>query len=263
MRSLFLLSLHAFTFSACTEPSESSPENLAEPPALTNAADSLAWRILGAAGGPEAWNALPRLRFDFAAVRDTTETFRARHFWDRTSGQYRVEYPVGEDSTLVAVFDVETFDPAVPTGSAAINGMPLDSTQAAERLAEAYERFVNDTYWMLAPLKVFDPGVRRTLAPDSVGTGVLQLTFEGVGLTPGDQYWLFTDTDGRVVRWRYLLEGGYEGDFRWEQYTDLPTPAGPLRLARRKATEGRAILTEPFPADSLADVPFDDLHPRL
>ena len=234
-------------------------------PALTNGADSLAWRITEAAGGLTAWAALPRLRFDFAVVNDSTERFRAKHLWDRTSDRFRAEYPVGEDSVLVALFDVRTFNPEHPTGRAAINGVAVDSTQTAMRLADAYERFINDSYWLLAPLKLFDPGVHRALVPDSADaeTEVLLLSFENVGLTPGDRYWLRADASGRLVSWTFLLKSGNEGHYRWEDYAELPTPAGTLHLTQRKVRNGRAILTEVFPADSLDRALFDDLNPRL
>ena len=111
-------------------------------------------------------------------------------------------------------------------------------------------------------------GVRRALAPDSsdADTDVLLLSFEDVGLTPGDRYWLHADSTGRLVAWTFLLEGnttGLASRFTWSDYTELPTPGGSLVLARRKARGGRAIVTEPFPADSLGADVFDDPRPRL
>jgi hypothetical protein len=263
MRYLYaLLALAACTPSGPEEPTGPPP---APRPALATAADSLAWRIVQASGGLDAWQALPRLRFDFASVRDTAETFRARHLWERTTGRYRIEYPVGEDSTLVALFDAAQFDPDAPSGTAYLNGALLDSIAARERLREAYEQFVNDTYWLLAPLKLFDPGVRRTLAPDSAraGVDVLHLSFENVGLTPGDRYWLSADRTGRLVHWSYVLESGRPGSYVWGDVVSLPTPRGPLRLATRKHAGPRAILTPVFPAEDLPADVFERPTPVL
>ena len=241
-----------------------TPE-LSARPALENGADSLAWRIVESAGGLDAWHGLRRLRFDFAVVRDTVETFRARHLWDRPTGRYRVEYPVGQDSTLVALFNVQRFAPSAPEGAAFINGRPLDATPQQERLIEAHERFVNDSYWLLAPLKLFDPGVRRALAPDSArdAADVLLLSFDGVGLTPGDRYWLTADGAGRLMRWSFALEGGGQGTYRWEEPVRLPTPQGDLLLPTRKRTAGRAIRTPVHSAEGLPEDVFERPTPVL
>jgi hypothetical protein len=254
MRPLLpLLSLLA----ACAPPQSEAPASpRATQPALATAADSLAWRLVEGAGGLEAWSSLPHLRFDFAVGQDTVEGPRRKHLWDRATGRYRLEFPAGDDSVLVALFDVDAFDPAAPTGAVYYDGTPLDSAEVRRWLPEAHARFINDTYWLLAPLKLFDPGVRRALAPDSAHAGldVLHLSFEGVGLTPGDQYWLFADADGRLVRWSFLLEGGRGGTYAWDDLARLDTPAGPLRLATRKHAPGRAILTPVYPAEG---IPFD------
>jgi hypothetical protein len=243
------------------DPSGAAPSR----PPLATATDSLAWRIVEAAGGLDAWDALPVLRFDFAVVRDGIETSRLKHLWDRRSGRYRLEFPAGSDTVLVALFDVDAFDPAAPTGAVYHDGAPLDAAATREWLGEAYERFINDTYWLLAPLKLFDPGVRRALAPDSARAGVevLHLSFENVGLTPGDRYWLSVDATGRLVRWAYLLESGRQGAYGWDDVATLSTPAGPLRLATRKQAPGRAILTPVYSADGLPPDAFERPTPLL
>jgi len=38
---------------------------------------------------------------------------------------------------------------------------------------------------------------------------VLKLTFENVGLTPGDTYWAYVNRETHLIdRWEYILEGG-------------------------------------------------------
>lgn len=250
-------------WAGCAEAPEPPPEHAELP--LFSAADSLAFLITENAGGLAAWESMPVLRFDWVAERDSEEVFRVRHLWDRQSGAYRVEYPVGEDSTLVAVFSVDDFDMETPAGRAYLNGNPVDSTEMAARLADAYERFINDSYWLLVPFKLFDPGVHRNMAPDSsdAESNVLRLTFENVGLTPGDRYWLRADSTGKLMSWSFLLENGAEGHYVWTDYEYVPTPAGSLYVATRKQASGRAILTQVFAADSLDDDIFLDPRPRL
>lgn len=266
MRRLALLLPILVLLAACREPDAPAPRALTPGPPLHDAADSLAARIAGAAGGAEAWAALPALRFDFAVAADTGVVSSRSHLWDRATGRYRLEWTTG-DSLLVALFSVENVADGRPDGTVYLHGAALDTAAARAYLGGAYGRFINDTYWLLAPLKVFDPGVRRGLAPDSADadTEVLTLAFEDVGLTPGDRYWLRADrATGRLVGWTYALESGRTGAHRWEDVVELPTPAGPLRLATRKsAPDGaRAILTPVAPTE-VDEAAFTDPRPRL
>ena len=83
-------------------------------------------------------------------------------------------------------------------------------------LKNAYGRFINDTYWLLAPWKIFDPGVHLAYdgekpCPGGGTCDVLRLSFDNVGLTPKDKYWLWITRDGRkMVQWQYLLNGSTE-----------------------------------------------------
>jgi hypothetical protein len=233
-------------------------------PRLETEADSLAFRITEGAGGLRVWEALPALAFEWAVVRDSIEVTRRHHLWDKKNDRYRIEWPLGDDSVAVAVFAPSAFDVASPSGRVAINGVELSGAQRAERLEEAHGRFVNDSYWLLAPLKTLDPGVRREVDRES-GFPMLALSFDGVGLTPGDRYWLeVDDVTGTMTGWSYLLEGD-TARTRWEWIDpiELGTPDGALRLPRMKVVEGSrsVILTEPSLPDDLDPSVFETLTP--
>jgi len=71
---------------------------------------------------------------------------------------------------------------------------------------------VNDTYWLLMPYKMRDPGVVLTLAgSEKKGEDrwdKVLLTFDSVGLTPRDRYWVFVNAKtGLVDRWEFVLKG--------------------------------------------------------
>ncbi|GAB5534069.1 MAG: hypothetical protein Rubg2KO_03180 [Rubricoccaceae bacterium] len=252
---LLLLALGLASLSGCTS-SDRAP--------LVTAADSLAWDITQASGGLDAWDNLPVLRFDWVIRNDSAETYRTRHLWNKASDLYRVEWPVGDDSTLVAVFSPSSFDPEAPSGQIALNGDSLSGDEKRERLSDAHGRFINDSYWLLAPLKVLDPGVRRELAPDS-GRGVLAMSFEGVGLTPGDRYWIETDPQtGLMTGWTYVLEGSQDGSpTHWDWTDPQLIPDTNILLPIRKVREGRQIVTEVFEAPAPDAGTFTDLTPRL
>ena len=233
-------------------------------PRLETAADSLAFRVTEAAGGLDTWEALPGIAFEWAFVRDSVEVVRNWHVWDKTGDRVRSEFQIGADSVVVAVFSPSAFDPEAPVGQAALNGTVLAGEIATEQLAGAQSRFINDSYWLLAPLKVFDPGVVRAVETRDHVVG-LALSFEGVGLTPGDRYWLAVDDgSGATTGWAFVLESGNEGDFVWLDPIDLDTPLGPLSFATEKASRagGSAILTEPEALLEIDESLFTDLTPR-
>lgn len=238
----------------CTSGSESdgtmavAPTDTIEP---ETRADSVAYRLLQAHGA-DAWAAAPYLRFNFGVEGPNGAQVVARHLWDRTTGDYRVEWSTGPDSSYVALVNIREVRGGVPSGTAYLNGTALDSSADRQARQEAYGRFINDTYWLLAPLKTFDPGVRRTYLPDSSTAehDVIHLTFGNVGLTPKDEYWLYVSTEtGRLDRWAFHLQGMDETTppqpFDWTGYRELQAPNGTVHLASRKEAVGgnQALLT--------------------
>jgi hypothetical protein len=239
---------------------------------LESKADSVAFQLLDAHGA-DALASAPYLRFNFAVETPAGTTVVGRHLWDRSTGTYRVEWSGGTDSTYVALIDVRDVTQGDPTGSVSLNGTELTGQAARNARRQAYGRFINDTYWLLAPLKVFDPGVNRTYRPDSSTAehDVLHLTFNDVGQTPGDEYWLYVSTEtGRLDRWAFHLQSMAEETpprvFEWTADTTLQAPDGPVRLATRKQVVGgeRAILTYDIALPSSPPVgAFSDLNPML
>jgi len=249
---------------ACTPPE--APRDAADAsPRMETRADSIAWRMAEGAGGQAAWDALPALRFSFGVERDGERSVVAHHLWDRQRNRYRAEWaaPGTPDSVYVALFSDWPSE-----GAVYLNGHPVDSVGTGTALAAAERRTINDTYWLLAPLKAFDPGVTRTYEPDSSDARheVIRLAFDGVGLTPGDQYWLAVDrATGRLDRWTFLLQNADAArSFRWTGYETLDGPAGRVTLSTRKEplAGGAAILTTDLDAPAPADDWFTDRAPR-
>jgi hypothetical protein len=214
-------------------------------------ADSVAVRLLEAHGA-NAFASAPYLRFNFAVETPEGEQVVARHLWNRSTGDYRVEWASGPDSNYVALVNVRDVEDQRPEGTVYLNGTELTGEEAQAAREQAYGRFINDTYWLLAPLKVYDSGVNRHYAADSSTAEheVLRLTFGDVGLTPGDTYWLDVSTEtGRLDRWSMHLQGMSEEatprSYTWTDYVTLEAPEGEVTLARRHEAAERdlAILT--------------------
>jgi hypothetical protein len=166
--------------------------------------------LQGAMGGMKQWNKVRYLRFDWAVERDGVEAARAQHLWDRRDGRYRVEWKTREGQTMLALFDVDT-----RAGRVWVDGVEASGDDAKKHLERAYGRYINDTYWLLMPWKLSDPGVHVETAGERSADGktfdILHIWFDQVGLTPGDQYWAFVDRQsGLMDRWAYFLEGDHK-----------------------------------------------------
>ena len=156
--------------------------------------------------GGAALRAAGALSFTFAVGSDGKEAAAFRHVWDLRTGRYAVEGPTDRGRVRVV------FDLATRQGRAWLDGAPQDGDAARQSLEWGYGRVVNDTYWLLVPFKLLDPGVRLASAGERSEEGrtfdLLALSFDGVGLTPGDRYTLWIDRQTRRVdRWEMLLEG--------------------------------------------------------
>ena len=201
-------------------------------------ADALARKVAEAAGDPYA---LSSLEFTFVVQAGEQEKARRSHSWQPQAGTLTVT--VGGSSVQFEALG-ET-DPTAfvddPSAHASDWARVAPGTEPP-RAAEAWRAFLNDSYWLLAPAKVMDEGVRRSLDEE----GRLLLSFDGVGVTPGDLYVLTIDAESsRVLEWSFVLESGRASQFSWS----APDAAGPLMISQtRTSPDGDFV------------VRFEDIH---
>ena len=119
-------------------------------------ADQVARELIAALGGEGAWEKARQLRFDFLVEREGTRAAEFQHVWDRYTGDYRLMGRDKSGAPYAVYFNVNT-----RAGAAYVNGRAVEGEEKDKLLETAYGRFINDTYWLLAPWKVFDPGVSR------------------------------------------------------------------------------------------------------
>lgn len=161
-------------------------------------AAEIAQRSLDAMGGADAWQDTRFLRFDFFGFR--------LHHWDRYTGRHRLEGKNREGQSYVVLHDIDSRQ-----GRAWLDGQELEGEDLEKWLEQAYGAWINDTYWLLMPYKLLDPGVHLSWDGEATEDGKtfdkLKLTFESVGLTPGDTYWAWIDREtGLMDRWAYFLQ---------------------------------------------------------
>lgn len=112
------------------------------------------------------------------------------------------------------------------SGRAWSDGKEMAGEQKAKLIQTAWSYWCNDSFWLLAPNKIKDPGTMRSLVnvskeyPNHQG---LLVQYNSGGVTPGDAYlWLIDDSGipSGYKMWVSILpiKGLYTS---WEGWTDL------------------------------------------
>lgn len=169
--------------------------------------DVLARRMVESLGGATAFQQLRYVGFAFVPKKGGKELSRREHAWDPWTGRARVRWQrEGKDiSVWLSLGD--------KSGVAIVDGARVtDEAEKKKYLDDAYAAWVNDTYWLISPYKVFDPGVHRAV----IGRRLRTSFDDGVGLTPGDVYLYDFDDEGKLAGWSWLLQSGRTGSFRFE-----------------------------------------------
>jgi hypothetical protein len=165
-------------------------------------------RMMVALGGPEAWSATRYIYFTFALKSGEDEITRRTHLWDKGTGRHRVEGVDNEGRRYVLIHLVG--DPAMLVAD--IDGEKITDVQLLLGLKEqATALWTNDTYWLLMPYKLKDPGVILAYDGEVADGGqtydVVRLSFDHVGMTPGDHYWAYVNRQsGLMDRWAFHLQ---------------------------------------------------------
>ena len=231
-------------------------------------ADSLALLVYEAAGGADVWSRVPYIGFSYVHVIDRTPSREVRHLWNRQTNQYRLEVMGPSGEPYVILFDVDTGE-----GKAYWAGDELVGQDLQQQLDFARLRFVHDTYWLLAPLKLFDPGVERVYVADSSdeAVDVLKVKFSIPGHAPAEEYWFHVNKQSRlIVLCTYWAPQDAPDvpprQFVWHGYRQLRTRHGNLVLSTQKSGVGTssALVTENiWLPSSLPEDMFDSSEPRL
>lgn len=163
----------------------------------------IAQAVMEKMGGWESWDRTACVSWRFFGGR--------RHYWDRPSGDIRIEQvrhraegAEQEDDYLI-LMNVHTLKGRVwKNGEELAAGEELDGW-----LERGHKIWINDSYWMFMPYKLLDPGVTLRYAGEGVmlddrPADVLELTFSGVGYTPENRYAVYVGREtGLVEQWDF------------------------------------------------------------
>ena len=156
-----------------------------------------------------AWKKTGVVRFTFLGHR---------HLWDRRRNFDRIEF--GNHTVLLRIRE--------QTGRVWKKGKEVMDEKAKKKLLrEAYEMWVNDSFWLNPVVKIFDHGVTRGIVRDKNGAQLL-VEYASGGVTPGDAYlWTPGSNGAPPSGWRIWAQrlplGGLSAS--WEDWITLSTGA--------------------------------------
>jgi hypothetical protein len=193
--AILLISTLGLTAMQCQQRTAPAQENASASGQVASAADPKAGevisRVMQQMGGKKAWDQVRYVAWSFAG---------SYQIWDKHANTYRYE----KDS-IVAVTNLDTQE-----GKAYIHGKEVTGTEAGKKILERmYPAWANNSYWLIMPFKLADPGVTvRHVGEGQTEAGepadFLELTFKEVGVTPQNKYVIAVDKErGLVTQWAF------------------------------------------------------------
>lgn len=172
-------------------------------------ADQLAYKML------EALNQEAYLNTDYLEW-----TFKGRHHykWYKSDKTCEVSW---DDMTILLDLKNNT-NSKVFAGKQEYNGI-----EKQDYIDKATRYFNNDSFWLVAPYKVFDEGSERRLVKTEDGNEALLITYTTGGTTPGDSYLWHLDDSGKPKSFQMWVDilpiDGFEAT--WSDWTTTESGA--------------------------------------
>ena len=151
---------------------------------------AIADRIVENMGGRENYDKVRYVSWNFFGKRF--------HIWDKHTGDIRIEY--GDDFNNLLLMNIHSKEGKLWEDGVAVT----DAAKLNDKMGWGYKMWINDSYWLVMPFKLHDPGVNITYAREDLSlkgkpVDVLTMTFEEVGVTPNNKYELFVDKETQLI----------------------------------------------------------------
>lgn len=208
-------------------------------------AEQLADKMLSALNHT-AWEQTGALKWSFRGAH--------HYLWDRNApngGAVEVKW----DANVVQFYTEKYHE-----GIAKVQGEAVTGESAKELIETAWGYFCNDSFWLIAPFKVRDPGTTREWIDLGNSEEGLLVTYDSGGVTPGDSYLWLLDEDGTPKAWKMWVNiipvGGMKAT--WEGHETYSTG---VRLSTLHTMEGFNLeLTDVAAGADLRDLGVSQDH---
>lgn len=199
----------------------------------TKQADELATKMLTALNKP-AWDSTSTVAWTSTGGHDFV--------WDKKHEFVQVKW--GKNDVLLNLKEWNK-------GKAFIEGKAIIDAELDVLRGKAWSIFCNDSFWLIAPYKVFDAGVSRSIVKSEDGSDALLVSYASGGVTPGDSYLWILDKTGVPKSYKMWVKiipiGGVPAT--WENWKTTKTGAviatnhklGPVDLIIENLRTGRDL----------------------
>lgn len=208
MKKLWFILIGFTVMAACSPKSAPAPKPLPAAAGSDPKALAVADAVMKAMGGQQAWDETHYISWNFFGRRTLK--------WDKPSGMCRIEWANRPWKIILNLHD--------GTGQVSLGGVAQSHPDTLSKYLDIGKQvWINDSYWLVMPFKLKDPGVTLKYLGEvqtEAGTeaDLIQMTFSGVGVTPDNKYHVWVDKVSHLVtQWAYF-----------EKYTDeKPTLVNP------------------------------------
>ncbi len=219
---LFIVGFLAIKLLSQSEPNEIGGEN----------ADLLANQMLESLD-VQAWDTLNFISWKFRGQH--------QYYWNKRDEMAIIEY--GNTSVLMDLNTIEI--------NAYSDGKLLEGKKKEKARKKAWSIWCNDSFWLCAPFKIYDKGVKRSVVEMDNGEKGLMASYTSGGVTPGDKYMWILDENNRPTGWRMWtkilpVKGLYTS---WENWLTLP---GGAQIAREHRNGKIGMSLDPIKGGQLA-----------
>lgn len=190
----------------------------------------LADEVMNAIGGRKAWDKTRYISWKFFTYRKLT--------WDRYTGDVRI-HDLKSDTKIL--MNVNTGVGKVMRKGEILSDTSQDCKKALER---GKKILINDSYWLIMPMKLKDSGVTLKYIgeeknKEGKASDVIQLTFANVGVTPENKYWVYIDKETKLVnQWSFFRKATDEKPEFSNVWSDYATYGKILLSSNRGRDEG-------------------------
>lgn len=156
----------------------------------------------------EAWDSTGVVRWSFAGTH--------HYLWNKKRHLVEAKW-----SNVRVVFNTQDLK-----GQAYRDDVRLFGNDEKELVDKAWKHFANDSFWLIAPYKLEDPGTERSLVLIE-GDTCLKVTYTSGGVTPGDSYVWLLDDNYMPYAWKLWVKiipvGGVK--YGWNEWKTTATGA--------------------------------------
>ena len=152
-----------------------------------------------------AFDTIPYLSWEF---------FRPgqKYLWNKTINQAVIEW----DDYKVTM-NLNSQQAIATKGSVLLEADDLENIKS-----KAWSNWCNDSFWLIAPFKAFDPGTTRAVVKTEEAAYGLMISYKSGGVTPGDKYLWLLDKNYRPTGWKMWtqilpVQGMYTPWYGWTQ----------------------------------------------